>query len=130
MGYFNKYPNIGKNQENSNNVNLKGLQELSLSLKTDNGEVLIVGCSHSTVEKIIINTKLHSQNNIALVYGGYHLLPYDQETLTSLAQRLKNELKVKKVAPTHCTGHLAFKILQDHYKGDYVFAGLGEIVKF
>jgi len=130
MGYFNKYPNIDENQESSDNVNLKGLQEISLSLKTDDGEVLIVGCSHSTVEKIIMDTKSYSQNDIALVYGGYHLLPYNKETLTNLSQRLKKELKVKKVAPTHCTGHLAFKILQDHYKDNYVFAGLGEIVKF
>jgi len=130
MGYFNKYPSIGGNQESSDNVNLNGLKELSLSLKTDDGEVLIVGCSHSTIEKIIIDTKSYSQNDIALVYGGYHLLPYDQETLNNLAQRLKKEHKVKKVAPTHCTGHLAFKILHNHYKDNYVFAGLGEIVKF
>jgi len=130
VGYFNKYSNIDKNKDISGNVNLKGLKELSLSLKTDDGEVLIVGCSHSTVEKIIIDTRSYTQNDIALVYGGYHLLPYDQETLADLAQRLKKELKVKKVAPTHCTGHLAFKILQDYYKDNYVFAGLGEMVKF
>jgi 7,8-dihydropterin-6-yl-methyl-4-(beta-D-ribofuranosyl)aminobenzene 5'-phosphate synthase len=39
-------------------------------------------------------------------------------------------MKVKKAAPAHCTGHLAFKILQDSFGEDYVFAGLGEIVEF
>lgn len=51
-------------------------------------------------------------------------------TLSDLTARLKHDLKVKKVAPAHCTGHLAFKILQDNYGEDYVFAGLGEIVNF
>jgi 7,8-dihydropterin-6-yl-methyl-4-(beta-D-ribofuranosyl)aminobenzene 5'-phosphate synthase len=42
-----------------------------------------------------------------------------------LAKRLKNEMNVKRVAPAHCTGHLAFKILQNIFKDDYIFAGLG-----
>jgi 7,8-dihydropterin-6-yl-methyl-4-(beta-D-ribofuranosyl)aminobenzene 5'-phosphate synthase len=137
MGYFTKYPNIGFDRksvsvdQNANDkTNLMELQELSLSLKTDKGEVLIVGCSHSTVEKIIIDTKTHTQNDIDLVYGGYHLLPYDSNVLTKLSKRLKDELKVKKVAPAHCTGHLAFKILRDDFGKNYVFAGLGETVNF
>jgi 7,8-dihydropterin-6-yl-methyl-4-(beta-D-ribofuranosyl)aminobenzene 5'-phosphate synthase len=137
MGYFTKYPNIGFDLENmpidhqaSDHTNFIRLQELSLSLKTENGEVLIVGCSHSTVEKIITDTKTYTQNEIELVYGGYHLLPYDNEILTELTRRLRDEYKVKKVAPAHCTGHLAFKILRDNFKENYVFAGLGEIVNF
>lgn len=130
VGYFNKYPSIGENQNVSDNVNLKGLEELSLSLNTDAGEVLIVGCSHSTVEKIITDTKSYSQNDIAMVYGGYHLLPYDQKALIDLAEKLKYKLNVKRVAPAHCTGHLAFKILQDYFKEEYIFAGLGETVEF
>lgn len=137
MGYFSKYPsldtdkdNLNLDQEISNKVTFTELQELSLALKTEQGEVLIVGCSHSSVEKIIIDTKSYSQNDIALVYGGYHLLPYDQKVLTELSIRLKDDLQIKRVAPAHCTGHLAFKILQDYYGENYVFAGLGEIVKF
>ena len=137
MGYFSKYPNLGidpeiiqMDQDESDNATLIKLQELSLSLDTEQGEVLIVGCSHSTVEKIIIDTKSYSQNDIALVYGGYHLLPYNHKVLTDLSNRLMDELQVKRVAPAHCTGHLAFKILRDFYKEDYVFAGLGEIIEF
>jgi len=137
MGYFSKYPDLGldhdivkMDQDAASNASLMELQELSLSLTTDEGEVLIVGCSHSTVEKIIIDAKSFSQNEIALVYGGYHLLPYGHEVLTDLSKRLKDDLQVKRVAPAHCTGHLAFKILQDLFKEDYVFAGLGEIVEF
>ena len=89
-----------------------------------------MGCSHSTIEKITAETKSYTNNEIALIYGGYHLLPYDRKILTTLSIRLKNIFGVKKVAPTHCTGHLAFKILQDHFKENYIFAGLGNVVKF
>ena len=82
------------------------------------------------MEKIVRETKSFSDEEISLLYGGYHLLPYDAEILTKLAIKLKTELKVKKVAPAHCTGHLAFKILQDNFKENYIFAGLGEKVEF
>lgn len=137
MGYFSKYPNLGINPEDvsmnkseSENANFIELPELSLSLNMPDGEVVIVGCSHSTVEQIVIDTKSYTQNDISMVYGGYHLLPYDRNILTELVIRLKDELKVKRVAPAHCTGHLAFKLLQDYYKENYIFAGLGETVSF
>ncbi len=131
MGYFNKYPSLDACENcESHNAKFNGLKEISLSLKSDEGEILFVGCSHSTVEKIISESKKFTKNNIEMVYGGYHLLPYDKIALLDLAKRLKNNLKVNKVAPTHCTGHLAFKILQDYFGEDYVFAGLGENIKF
>lgn len=131
MGYFNKYPSLDACENcESHNAKFNGLKEISLSLKSDDGEILFVGCSHSTVEKIISESKEFTKNNIEMVYGGYHLLPYDKTALLDLANRLKNNLKVNKVAPAHCTGHLAFKTLQDYYGENYVFAGLGENVKF
>jgi 7,8-dihydropterin-6-yl-methyl-4-(beta-D-ribofuranosyl)aminobenzene 5'-phosphate synthase len=131
MGYFNKYPTLDACEGcESPSARFDGLKEISLSLESDEGEILFVGCSHSTVEKIIVEAKDHTKNDIAMVYGGYHLLPYDREALTDLTYRLKHDHKVKKVAPAHCTGHLAFKILQDNFKKNYIYAGLGEIVKF
>ena len=131
MGYFNKYPSLDAcNNCESHNAKFNGLKEISLSLESDKGDILFVGCSHSTVEKIIVESKKYTARDIEMVYGGYHLLPYDRTALSDLATRLKSDLKVKKVAPAHCTGHLAFKILQDSFGEDYVFAGLGEIVKF
>jgi 7,8-dihydropterin-6-yl-methyl-4-(beta-D-ribofuranosyl)aminobenzene 5'-phosphate synthase len=131
MGYFNKYPSLDACENcEAHNAKFNGLKEISLSLKSNEGEILFVGCSHSTVEKIIVESKDFTNNEIEMVYGGYHLLPYDRTALTELTSRLKNDMKVKKVAPAHCTGHLAFKILQDSFREDYVFAGLGEIVEF
>ena len=137
MGYFSQYPKIGialegdhVEEHQSSDAKLIGLNEISLSLETPDGEVVIVGCSHSTIEQIVKETIRYTENEISLAYGGYHLLPYDRPTLFDLSNRLKSELNVKRVAPAHCTGHLAFKILQDHYGENYLFAGLGEIVAF
>ena len=49
LGYGSKYPSGDVNQNDDNEINFVGLPELSLSLSTDEGEVLVVGCSHSSV---------------------------------------------------------------------------------
>lgn len=67
---------------------------------------------------------------IDLVYGGFHMLPFDRAQTGQLVGQLKNDLGVRRVAPAHCTGHLAFKLLQEAYGGDYLYAGLGERIGF
>ena len=131
IGYFFDYPNndfLSENQSTTKNTNSKRikLNELSLSLKSNQGEVIITGCSHSTVQTIAKETMKFTNNNVHLLYGGYHLIPYNREYLQKLGNHLKNELHIDKLAPAHCTGHLAFKILKDIYGDNYVYAGLGE----
>ena len=97
-------------------------------MKTIKGEVLIVGCSHTGVEYIVKQTQSVTNNNIELVYGGFHLIPFNRTQTIQLVNLFKNDLKVHRVAPAHCTGHLAFKIFKEFYGEDYLYAGLGETV--
>lgn len=134
MGYFSCYPGKSFVEGQFNNAKgdckQTGLPELSLSLKTEKGEVLIVGCSHTGVENIIIETEKQTNNKIELVCGGFHMLPYDRKQTLVLVDKIKNELLVHRVAPAHCTGHLAFKLLQDSFGSDYIYAGLGETFSY
>ena len=91
--------------------------------------MLVVGCSHSSVQKIIQETKGFTSEEINLLYGGYHMLPYGRSEINIIASQLKNDFGVKKIAPAHCTGHLAFKILKDTYDENYIFVGLGERIR-
>jgi len=43
---------------------------------------------------------------------------------------MKRELGVRRVAPAHCTGMLAFQVFREVFGSDYEFAGLGSQVKF
>ena len=58
------------------------------------------------------------------------MLPYGRSEINTIASQLKNDFGVKKIAPAHYTGHLAFKILKDAYGKDYIFVGLGEKIPF
>jgi 7,8-dihydropterin-6-yl-methyl-4-(beta-D-ribofuranosyl)aminobenzene 5'-phosphate synthase len=121
-GGFSKYP------PNDKETLYWGLPELSLALLTDEGVVVVVGCSHSGVENIVAKVKDDLKRDVALVIGGFHLLPYGAEKITQVAKTLKGKLAVKRVAPAHCTGNLAFKIFHELYGDDYLFAGLGSKV--
>lgn len=134
MGYFSCYPGKsfveGQFEQKLDECKNTNLPELSISMKTSKGQVLIVGCSHTGVENIIKQTQSLTSAKIELVYGGFHMIPFDRIKTIQLVNMLKNELMVHRVAPTHCTGHLAFKILSNAYKNDYLYAGLGETIAY
>lgn len=135
MGYFSGYPNksfvAGQfEEEGHEHYKYSNLPELSLSLRTEKGEVVIVGCSHSGIERIAEAAKQVTQRPIDLVYGGFHLIPFDRTKIEEIARYLKNELGVRRVAPAHCTGHLGFKVFQEWYAADFLYAGLGETIRF
>jgi len=134
MGYFSCYPNKSfvENQftQPKDDCKQTGLPELSLSLATDKGQVLIVGCSHTGIENIITETRKLTNDKIEMVYGGFHMIPFNRNETNMLVNKIKDELQVNNVAPAHCTGHLAFKMLQRKFGEHYLYAGLGETVKY
>lgn len=137
LGYFSGYPNksfVEGQFDNQNNgcehIKFTNLPELSLSMKTDKGEVVIVGCSHSGVERIVKQAKDETQNKIELVYGGFHMIPFKRDEVLKFCSYMKNDLGVHCVAPTHCSGHLAFSIFQKEFGSNYIYAGLGETISY
>lgn len=129
IGYFYRYPNM-TGAETDDGTSFVGLPELSLALETSEGLVLVVGCSHSTVEKIAVESKSYLSREVYLVMGGYHLLPYSAEEISGLVTRLQDDVGVKLVAPAHCTGPLGFKIFRERYGSDFLSAGLGSEIRF
>jgi 7,8-dihydropterin-6-yl-methyl-4-(beta-D-ribofuranosyl)aminobenzene 5'-phosphate synthase len=101
------------------------VKELSLAVDTPDGIVLIVGCSHPTIEKIVEAAKSATNKPIHLVLGGTHLLPANDDRIRSIASSLRDSLNVRFIAPVHCTGEPAFAILKESFADRYVYAGLG-----
>lgn len=119
MGTFIKYPPFDKSPQ------LIGMPELSASFATEKGEVIVSGCSHSTIETIIQETRKVRKGKIYLVAGGFHLIPYSREYIEGLAKRMREEYAVESVAPAHCSGHLGFSIFRKVFGGKYRLFGLG-----
>jgi len=104
------------------------VKEISLAIDTPDGIVLIVGCSHPTLEKVIEAARSALNKPIHLVLGGTHLLPANDDQIRSIAASLRDSWNVHYVAPVHCTGEPAFAILKESFGDRYVYAGLGTTV--
>ena len=100
------------------------LHELSLAIRTPNGMVLVVGCSHPGIDKIVevasrIDPRVH------LIVGGFHLLVASDADIQKIVAALHDTFSVQYVAPGHCTGEPAFTALKKAFGDRYLFAGLG-----
>lgn len=104
------------------------VMEISLAIDTPDGIVLVVGCSHPTIEKIVEAAKAAIGKPIHLVVGGLHLLPAQDEEITRIASALRDRFEVAWIAPVHCTGEAAFAILKQTFGDRYRYAGLGSVL--
>ena len=100
------------------------LRELSLAFSTPDGMVIVVGCSHPGIDKIVesasaINPRIH------FIVGGFHLVTASDPDIQKIATALHDRFKVEYVAPGHCTGEPAFTALIKAFGDHYLYAGLG-----
>jgi 7,8-dihydropterin-6-yl-methyl-4-(beta-D-ribofuranosyl)aminobenzene 5'-phosphate synthase len=109
----------------------EGMKELSLALKNADGSyTLVSGCSHSTIEQIVAETKRATGADVKLVVGGFHMGPYSDKQVEKMAHTLKDELGVTLVAPTHCTGDDAVEVFRNIYGKNCVEFMLGSKIEF
>jgi 7,8-dihydropterin-6-yl-methyl-4-(beta-D-ribofuranosyl)aminobenzene 5'-phosphate synthase len=100
------------------------LKELSLAVNTSDGLVLVVGCSHPGIERIVevaaaINPK------IRLIAGGFHLVVAPDDVVMKVVTTLEEKFKPEYIAPGHCTGEPTFAALKKAFGDRYLYAGLG-----
>lgn len=100
------------------------LHELSLAIKAPNGMVLVAGCSHPGIDKIVeaastIDPRIH------LIVGGFHLVVASDVDIQKIVTALHDTFSVQYVAPGHCTGEPAFMALKKAFGDRYLFAGVG-----
>jgi len=139
MRFGSAWPNasfqlVDKNTEIAPNIHLVTLvsdkpgtlelRELSLVINTSEGLVIVVGCAHPGIDKIVesataINSRIH------FIAGGFHLVVAPDADIEKIVTALHDRFKVEYVAPGHCTGEPAFTALKRAFGDRYVYAGLG-----
>src|ERR1700736_5914083 len=102
----------------------KELKELSLAVNTSEGVVLVVGCSHPGIERIV-EAAVAVNPKIRLIVGGFHLVAAPDDLIAKAVAALKDTFKVENVAPGHCTGEPTFTALKQAFGNRYLYAGLG-----
>ena len=100
------------------------LRELSLAISTPEGIVIVVGCSHPGIEKIVAAASTIAPR-VHLIAGGFHLVTAADSDIDRIVTALHDQFKVDYIAPGHCTGEPAFVALRKVFGDRYLYAGLG-----
>jgi 7,8-dihydropterin-6-yl-methyl-4-(beta-D-ribofuranosyl)aminobenzene 5'-phosphate synthase len=102
------------------------MNEISLVVKTPKGGVLVVGCSHPGIERLVEGaTKI--EPHVHQVFGGFHLTVPDPEA-TETVMALRNKWGIERVAAGHCTGQFAFAEMIRIFGPNFDAAGVGAMI--
>lgn len=102
--------------------------EQALVLDTTEGLVVVTGCAHPGIVKMVQKAKKTFHDTPHLVVGGFHL---DNKSKAQLQQILNDfhRLGVMHVAPCHCSGAKAQHLFSMDYGEGYIQAGAGKVIK-
>ena len=97
------------------------LRELSLAVRTSEGFLLVVGCSHPGLP-VIVAEAAKLDPDIHLVIGGFHYVDADDAAIAGVVDALE-PYAIDFIAPGHCTGEATFAALQRACGDRHLYAG-------
>ena len=103
------------------------IPEQALVIRTEEGLVVITGCSHPGIVRIIKRAMELTGDPVYLVLGGFHLGNESENGLFAILADFQR-LGVQKVAPCHCTGQHAIAMFSAEYGQAFVQAGVGTVI--
>jgi 7,8-dihydropterin-6-yl-methyl-4-(beta-D-ribofuranosyl)aminobenzene 5'-phosphate synthase len=102
------------------------IPEQALAVETPKGLVLLVGCSHPGIVKIVeVAEKQRGVASLRLLLGGFHMLDQNAGQISTTVARLQ-QLEVERIMPAHCTGDLAAKMFREAFGARFEIAGAGK----
>lgn len=102
--------------------------EQALVADTPKGLVILTGCAHSGIVRVVEKAKSVMSKDVYLVMGGFHLADQTESAVASIGRRLR-ELGVKNIGPTHCTGPKAMEFLKKEFGKNYIPIGVGTTIE-
>ena len=102
------------------------IEEQSLVIRTNRGLVIVTGCAHPGIVKIIAQAKALFDDPVRLVMGGFHLRSKSEAEVRAILTDFRR-LGVEKVAPSHCTGDHSIAMFAEEYGDDFIRSGAGKI---
>lgn len=103
------------------------LREISMAIRSPQGLIIVDGCSHAGVEKILeAATKIDP--HVRVLFGGLHLVGASDADIQRISTALHDQWKLDYIAIGHCTGEPTFAALQKVFVDRYLYAGVGAVV--
>jgi 7,8-dihydropterin-6-yl-methyl-4-(beta-D-ribofuranosyl)aminobenzene 5'-phosphate synthase len=104
-----------------------GIKEQALVLKTNEGLVVITGCAHPGVVKMVEKAKQSVKSDVLLVMGGFHLGSKSENEIQEIVSSFR-ELGVLYSGACHCSGDKARQLFQEAYGHNFLRIGVGSII--
>lgn len=132
-GYGVKFVDVNKPRAISGGVYSSGqmgtrVREQALIVRTERGLVVLTGCAHPGVVRMIEKVRSLHKEEILLVLGGFHLGWAQTGEIQQIIGALER-LGARYVAPTHCTGDKARALFAKHFGAHYLEVGVGTTIK-
>jgi 7,8-dihydropterin-6-yl-methyl-4-(beta-D-ribofuranosyl)aminobenzene 5'-phosphate synthase len=103
------------------------LPEQALTIRTPHGLVVLTGCAHPGMVRILKTIRHLHPEDILLVLGGFHLewiTPGKVERIIKVFRRHG----IRHVAPTHCSSDKARRLFQQAYGPACLDTGVGKTI--
>ncbi len=123
---------IKEPQEICQNVSTTGalgrrIKEQALIIRTERGLVVLTGCAHPGIARIVKEVRHQHEGSILAVIGGFHLEWATRGRVESIMAAFRS-YGIRYVAPTHCSGDKARQLFRQSYGPGYVDAGAGKTI--
>jgi len=103
------------------------IKEQSLIIHTEKGLIVITGCAHPGIVKIVNKAKDLVKNDVLLVMGGFHLVGESKGEIEKIVSSFR-KLGVRYVGPCHCSGDTARQLFKKEYCEDFINVGVGRVI--
>lgn len=103
------------------------IPEQALVIRTPDVLVIVTGCAHPGIVRIIERAVELTGEPVYMVLGGFHLDDKSEAEIATIIGDFRR-LGVQKVAPSHCTGERAIAMFATEYGEDFLRTGVGSVI--
>lgn len=103
------------------------IKEQSLILRTEKGLIIITGCAHPGIVKILRKAKDLLNEDFLFVLGGFHLVGVSSYKMEEIVSDFR-KLGVRYIGPCHCSGDVARELFEKEYKQNFINIGVGKVI--
>jgi 7,8-dihydropterin-6-yl-methyl-4-(beta-D-ribofuranosyl)aminobenzene 5'-phosphate synthase len=103
------------------------IKEQALVVRTEAGPVLIAGCAHPGIVKIVHAARELLDDDILLAIGGFHLEWATKGKIRRVILALRQS-GVRYVGACHCCGDKSRRLLEEHFGEKFINLGAGRVI--
>lgn len=104
------------------------INEQALVVRTDDGLIVITGCAHPGIVKIVRTARELLSEKVLFVMGGFHLHQDSDSKVRAIISELKG-LGVQYAAPCHCSGDNAIELFRQEMGSRFISVKAGITIK-